>query len=509
MNQIVSPAELHPSPFLPAASPSELELPRDRLVLGVQVSLSLQAAEFDYNNAARVVVSTVLGEVPVVGVLLSALVDIFWPNPQVDIWAEIEAKVEALVNQKIAERVWQQVSESLAGLQNVLDDYLFAAKNFPDDPKYISEKFNVAQGHFLHDLPQFQSQGYELLLLPLFAQFANLHLGLMRDGVSFGAQWGWSPAVIARLNSQLVDAIASYGSYTDRIYTAGLEQTKAKAPSNKGKTEPFNTINRFVREMTLTVLDFRVMWQYFDVSKYPVPPQIYLDREIYSDAVGSAVDSAFGLPAVPPSAPPLRVTVWGWDRIDAIQVDYPQDGGPDRRSSTGRMGNSKGGSDAPPHGGVFDVAQNPVTLVRARTGDILNALWFQFKNGSWSNKLGGNYPGGSDHDFSYPSEILSSIKVMGVSRFYGSADCAVFGFKFEKNVQPSAELLQRLFRTAPQAVSATTMARRLGASEALVRDVAAWADQHQWEAARTHHWEQRAVRVEQGRANGNGGGNRN
>lgn len=503
MNQIAPLAEISPSPFVAAGPPAELDLPLDRLALGVHVALGVGAAEFDYNNAARVVVSTVLGEVPVVGVLLSALVDIFWPNPEVDIWAQIEAKVEALVNQKIAERVWQQVSESLAGLQNVLDDYLYAAKNFPNDPKYISEKFNVAQGHFLHDLPQFQSKGYELLLLPLFAQFANLHLGLLRDGAAFGSNWGWSPDVLERIRKQLVDGISNYTGYATRIYDAGLADTRAKAPSNPAKTEPFNTVNRFVREMTLTVLDFRAMWPYYDVVKYPTPPKIYLDREIYSDAVGTSDDSPFSIPGIPGAAP-SRVIVWGWDRIDAIQVDYPQGGGPDGKTSTGRMGNSKGGSDAPPHGGNFDIGGNPVTLVRARYGHIVNALWFQFKNGSWSNKLGGNYPGGGDRDFSYPSEILSSIKVMGVSRFYGSANCAVFGFKFDRNAQPTAELLQRLFRTSPQAVSASTMAQRLGASETLVRDVAVWAQQNHWDAAREHLWAQRSARVH--KRNGNGSG---
>ena len=502
MSPIVSPTTL-PPPLLPMLPPGA-QLPPDKLALSIAGVLAAQATGADYNNAAHALVSTVLGEAPEVGGLLSALVDIFWPESGADIWSQIEAKVEALINQKIAEEVSQQVSDSLAGLRIVLEDYIFAAMNFQRDPTFISEKFNVTQGHFLHDLPQFQSQGYELLLLPLFAQFANLHLGLLRDGVAFGAQWGWSPEIIAHIGSQLADAITSYGSYADTTYAAGLTQIIFSASNNPAKTESFNTVNGFVRQMTLTVLDFRQLWQYFDSSKYPNRPQIYLDREIYSDAVGTADDSVFVLPAKPPSSPPLRATVWAWDRIDAIQVDYAQAGGPDGRDSTGRMGDTNGGSNALPHGGSFDLTQNSVTLVRARTGDILNALWFQFKDGSWTNQLGGNYPGGSDNDFSYAGEILSSIKVMGVSRFYGSADCAVFGFKFEKNAQPPAELLQRLYRTAPQALSATALAQRLGASETTVRDVAVWAEQSQWAAARQHYWDQLAARVQSrgGSANG-------
>ena len=497
MSPTVSPTTL-PPPLLPV-------LPPDKLAIGIAATLAAQAAGTDYNDAAHAVVSTLLGEVPEVGGLLSALTDIFWPDSGDDIWSQIEARVEALINQKIADRVSEQVSESLAGLQNVLEDYLVVAMKASHDPSVISEKYNVAQGAFLLDLPQFQSQGYELLLLPLFAQFANLHLGLLRDGVAFGAQWGWSPDVIALARSQLTDAIASYGSYADRTYGGVLTQIIWSARDDAAKIEHFNTVNGFVRQMTLTVLDFRQLWPYFDITRYPVPPQIHLDREIYSDAVGTADDSVFALPSKPPSSPPLRATVWAWDRIDAIQVDYAQAGGPDGRDSTGRMGDANGGSNALPHGGSFDLTQKPVTLVRARTGDILNALWFQFNDGSWTNQLGGNYPGGSDNDFSYAGEILSSIKIMGVSRFYGSADCAVFGFKFEKNAQPPAELLQRLYRTAPQASSATALAQRLGASEKTVRDVAVWAEQSQWAAARQRHWDQLAARVQRrggGSANG-------
>jgi hypothetical protein len=479
---------------LEAGSAVQVDLQIKSLVLGVRMSLRVEY-EFDYNNAARVVVSTALGEIPVVGVVLSALVDIFWPDSPVDVWAEIQAKVEALIDQKISALVWQQVSDALTGLNYVIEDYIYAARNFPGDPDFISQKFNVAQGHFLHDLPIFQSKGYELLLLPLFAQFANLHLGLMRDGVAFGTSWGWSPAIIQRVQSQLTDAIASYTRYTDATYSAGYAARESKAPATNRPVERFNYINGYVRQMTLTVQDFRNMWQYFDISKYPTPPKVHLDREIYSDAVGTSDDSPFGLPAKPPVLPINRVTVWGWDRIDAIQVDYPAGGGPDGRTSTGRMGNSKGGSDQPPHGGHFDVSRVPITLVRARSGHILNALWFQFKDGNWSNKLGGNYPGGNDHDFSYPSQILSSIKVMGVSRFYGSADCAVFGFKFEQDSQPSAELVQRLFRTSPMHESPSAIARRLGGSEAQVRNVAAWAEQHGWQQTRDDFWEGLSARV--------------
>lgn len=375
------------------------------------------------------------------------------------------------------------------------EDYLYAAENFPEDPKYISEKFNVAQGQFLHDLPRFQSKGYELLL-PLFAQFANMHLGLMRDGVLFGSSWGWSQDVVDHMKTQLAESIQEYTSYTEDIYQKGLDDTKSNAPSNGHKTEPFNTVNRYVREMTLTVMDFKSMWKYFDPTKYPDPVKVYLDREIYSDAVGTADDSTFALPNTPPTKPITQISVWGWDRIDAIQVDYPDGGGPDGVTTTYRMGNQSGGSNAEPHGGGFDLKQKgQVTTVKVLSGSILNALWFQFEDGSWTHQLGGKYSGGSQSEFSYSSHLLSSIKVMGESRYYGSADCAVFGFKFATSLTPTAEVLRLMYITRVGDVSPAERARRLGARGEMVQNVERWSEQYHWAKQRELYWQRLEQRV--------------
>ncbi|AAM06001.1 hypothetical protein [Methanosarcina acetivorans] len=54
--------------------------------------------DFDYNNAARMVISTALGEIPGVVFALSVLVEIFWPDSQENVWSEIKDQVEALVD---------------------------------------------------------------------------------------------------------------------------------------------------------------------------------------------------------------------------------------------------------------------------------------------------------------------------------------------------------------------------------------------------------------------------
>jgi len=363
-------------------------------------------------------------------------------------------------------------------------------QHLPDDKNLISIKWNVAQGHLLHDLPSFQSKGYEELLLPLFAQFANLHLLLLRDGAQFGTNWGWSNDAASRVRSQLAQAVASYSPYTQDNYDKGLKKVREKAPSNRHKTEPFNTVNGYQREMTLTVLDFMTMWSYLDLEKYPGPVDAILDREIYSDLVGTADDNRLVLPS-PPTQPIKTITVWGWDRIDAVKLDYPAGGGPDGVTSTGRRGNRSGGSNKPPQGGVFDIAvTGPVTRVVARTGDIFNALFFDFEGGQRTGRMGGRYQGGKDSTWEYPGEILSSLRIMGVSKFYHSADAAVFGFKFPDGrvSDSSADVLRVIGTSAPPEATVDQVAEQWGLDGATREQLRQWWKDYGWDVLRTHHW---------------------
>jgi hypothetical protein len=434
----------------------------------------------DWNNAAEQSIEFGLGMVPEVGPLLSTLVSIFWPSSGTDIWAQIEQQVEQLIQQALTQLVQEQVSASLQGLNNNLESYLTALKDGTGDPSYISEKWNVANGDFLQQLPTFQLPDYQLLLLPLFAQFANMHLSLLRDGVVGGAAWGWTPAIIAQTQTDLTNAIANYRQYAPPVYQSGLADVKAKTKANNHSAEPFRSVNNYVRQMTLTVLDFVNMWQYFDVSKYSGPVTVYLDREIYTDPQGTCDNSG---PIVLPSAPtqPIsQISVWAWDRVDAVQLTYPSGGGPGGVTKTARMGDQGGGSNAPPHGGVFNVTSNPVTIATAASGDIVNYMTFKFANGSSSGKLGGNYPGGTPINWSFANEILSSIHINGISSSYGSADCVVFGFKYQQSQQVDDEVRKLVFVASPVVPAALAQSAP-----------AAWQD------ARTAYWKTLQSKVRQ------------
>ncbi|HEX8178197.1 MAG TPA: insecticidal delta-endotoxin Cry8Ea1 family protein [Pyrinomonadaceae bacterium] len=442
---------------------------------------------FDWNNAAENALAGGFGMVPEVGSILGALVYIFWPHSGENVWAEIEKQVEQLIDEKIDELVYQQVTDDLSGLNNVLNDYLSAVQT--GDLANISEQWIIASSLFDEQLPHFQSSGYEILLLPLFAQFVNLNLSLLRDGVLFGAGWGWNQAYQQSVSTKLTNNISAFTQYSNKYYQQGQQDMAKKTKKNYHKCEPFRSVNTYVRQMTLGVLDFIQLWPYFDPTKYPDPVSVYLDREIYSDPVGTCDDSgAIKLPS-PPTQPISQITVWAWDRIDAVQVAYPAGGGPGGVTKTARMGDKSGGSNQPPHGGVFKVSNNPVTVAAGLSGDILNALTFTFKDGTNTGKLGGNYPGGGHFSFSYTGEILSSIHINGVSQYYGSADCAVFGFKYEQSQNANLDAMGLLYITSPAAdATLADLATRSVTRQVPLDELTAKAAAEGWDTQRQEYW---------------------
>jgi delta endotoxin, N-terminal domain len=398
----------------------------------------------DPNDAAKTVVATALGEIPEVGALLEALVEIFWPESENDVWDQIEQKVEALVQRDLSDSVYRETQSDLTGLMNVLNDYTENAKP-GHSAEVTSEYWHSAQTQFHASIPRFQTSGYEVLLLPLWAPAANMHLGLLRDGVLFGRDWGWNDADWNSALKLLQNSISDYTAWAPRIFGLGMAGALAQGGVDYHKCQPFRAGNQYRRQMIPAVLDLAARWPYFDTTRYkpPIPAgDLHLGREIFTDPVGTADDSGlFVLPQQPPAQPISQITVWSEPNlIDAVEVTYPVGGGPDKVTQTARMGSLAGTGTSHV---VAVQPGNPITGVSVWAGDVVQGLSFTFKDGSTSPHFGSS--GGSRSDFSFYEEddqgrktwhILSSIYVNGASAYYRCADTMVFGFQYERPASP-------------------------------------------------------------------------
>lgn len=451
---------------------------------------------FDWNNAAEYAIAGALAELPEPAHLLSTLVYIFWPPTHEDVWGEIEAQAEQLIGQHLDKLVYQEVRDDLSGLKNASDDYTAAVST--GDPGVISQQWITTRTLYHYHLPHFQAQGYELLLLPLFAQYVNLYLALLRDGVLFGSQWGWKQTFVDLVAQQLRETIAGCVDYADHIYQQGYQNVLDRTPTNFHRCQPFLSTNAFARPMTLGVRNFAQQWPYLDPRAYPDPVRIPRGLEIYSDPVGTCDDSgAIHLPSGP-TQPISEITVWAWERIDAVQLTYPTGGGPGGVTQTARMGDQGGGSNQPPWGGVLDVSAMPIIEAAGYAGDVLHAFTFTFADGTKSPQYGGNPPSGHPFVFGYDGHVLSSIHINGVSAFYQSADCAVFGFMYDQAPLRSLAALRARYVTAPLTQDPDQLPASLAPSSQSSDLVAAAAFRESWDAARQDYWggmKRRAARL--------------
>lgn len=478
-------------------------LPPAQTPQGSPESSDINWGDFDWNDLAKTALMTGVKFVPYVGSILGAFVSILWPSSQEDIWEEIRERVEKLIDKKIAERTYNQVKNALIGLHNNIIEYQHALQYSQGNPTVISENWTTVHNLFVNDLPDFQDPGYEILLLPLFAQFANLHLSLLRDGALFGSQWGWTQEYVASIQEELSRTIQDYRAYAENVYEMG---GMVAPPVDNRRCEPFLSMNKYLREMTESVLDYRNTWQYLDPSLYPNPVTISFDRELFSDPCGSCVDS--GTLDLSSSTPPTgrmeQVTVWGWDRIDAIQVDYPPGQGPDGITSTGRMGNDDGGVSTPPAGGVFDTRNASLKAVWVDYGDIVNALWFWVDGeDDYRPMMGGKAGIGSEkYEFKVPDDCyLSRIHINGVSFYYGTADCIVLGYKYAPSAQSMRQAVRRLYVHTPGDRSFPELVAQYASKlEMTPEELSAQASEERWEQERQQYWQSLREQVQRSQA---------
>jgi hypothetical protein len=215
------------------------------------------------------------------GQAVSFIVDVMWS--QGDAWDEIKDRVEQLVNRKIAEQKYRDVKARLEGLRSLLHDYhetLKLGTATKEHREAISRAYDTTQSQFRVEVPTFQTEGDEVLLLPLFAQVANLHLAHLSEGIAGGPSWDWDDARLTLEQKRLKEDIASYTSWAATTFDLGLSAYEVSPDIDKWQAR-----NHYIRQMTLDVLDHAHFWPFVGSKEH----QFYVPwpkRTIYTEPVG-------------------------------------------------------------------------------------------------------------------------------------------------------------------------------------------------------------------------------
>lgn len=394
-------------------------------------------AQENYESLVRAAVLGALSAIPDAGGLISGIVGVLWEEDQQDPWEDFRKQVEALIDEKIDASAYDDKESDLKIYKSKLELYHNALSESPKDLCIQYQGVVTALTGEFHKFESTDQQKAEILL-PLYAQMVTLSLSLFRDGMLHGKSWGLDDDYLESTLKPLIlgktGIIEEAQDYVDNIFSTGsANRTKQATKTTKG-AKAFNITNSFIRGMTLAVLDFRNTWEYFDPVKYPGKVSVNLDREIFSDAVGTAESDGFKVRGSEGRI--SEVDLWYDTKIYGLEVVYETSDSSTKK--TGVMGYDARKVSGTKLEKLTLKSSDIITEVESQTGDIVDTLRFKgISDGQAFDTKWIAAPGGSDsNSFLYDGHILSSVTVMGYDEAYGSpyANCAVFGFKLKAAV---------------------------------------------------------------------------
>jgi hypothetical protein len=432
-NSLGTDGALWHSDGFPAAAPPEITDPTD----------------FDYRD----LVIGALRMIPQAGAIMAFMTGIAWTQPSV--WSQIRDEVQALINQSIDEDTWNRLTAHVSGMQGVIDLYTEASEVFVNNPTKdnataLLAQFTASLTKFTGDYRDFKETGHEILLLPLLARVATLHLTLLREGIAYGSNWG-AEGQIQDWQNDFNALLLEYQNWVNKWFPLGGNFNTGDPAAD------FQSGLSYNRLMILKVLTPAMYWKYLDPSVYPpgspvIPPAP--TWEIHSDNYGAC--STLALPPLTLLTAPVESLNVSWgDYINMASAAIT----PVPPPETAKGAANNVGDDNNPTININVLPGNPVTAVDITSvfglesfplGDthMVTSLQFYFKDGSYSG-IFGNYSttgipiffGGEPFGFnliSFKDYILSNI-------YYGHYDYnngiqnLVFGFRHKDAVLGSVE----------------------------------------------------------------------
>ncbi|WP_033704258.1 insecticidal delta-endotoxin Cry8Ea1 family protein [Bacillus thuringiensis] len=178
------------------------------------------------------IVGAALGTIPYAGDILALLVEIFWPeDSQVDYSDLINAlmeQVELLIDEKISEQVRNDALATLSSHGIAPQSYLSALEDWKIHPnnariaQLVRDRFTIAEAQVRNNIAYVSRAKYEILLLPIYAQVANINLLLLSQVELYGKDLGYSQSDIDLFYNEQQKFLVQYTNYCTNWYNTGL-----------------------------------------------------------------------------------------------------------------------------------------------------------------------------------------------------------------------------------------------------------------------------------------------
>ncbi|MDY7965642.1 insecticidal delta-endotoxin Cry8Ea1 family protein [Bacillus thuringiensis] len=229
---------------------------------------------------------------PVIGsglIVLGTILPLFWSDSNDDqsTWENFIQMTEEATRYEINANSRSNAIAELRGLQTNFNEFIdsfydwYGNKNdqsalnkLLNQLDVLNFMYNRAMSHFA-PINRLEDQ---ILLLPIYAYTSFFHLTLLSYVTIYGTEWGLSPTVIARYESNQLSKLKEYTKHCTSVYYKGLSGLSLRNVN-------WNMYNTYRRNMTISVLDIVALFPYCDKRKYPMPVKYELTREVYTDAL--------------------------------------------------------------------------------------------------------------------------------------------------------------------------------------------------------------------------------
>ncbi|WP_251861451.1 insecticidal delta-endotoxin Cry8Ea1 family protein [Clostridium sp. Marseille-Q2269] len=222
--------------------------------------------------------------------VIDTISSILWNNDQEpnNIFYEILSDTKSITNKEVPSMIQNSVMMKLEDLYSKFKDYNDTLKVWINDQNnkslidqlvYTFKEINFIYEYNMHI---FRPEHYEVVLLPIYTQLANLHLLLLRDGMIYGEKLNlYSQLEYDSQNEYyqyVLENTKKYISHCVNYYNNGLQDIKFS------QKKSWVDVNKYCRYMTFYVKDMISIFPVYDVRIYnkPIKMQV-LTRKVYSD----------------------------------------------------------------------------------------------------------------------------------------------------------------------------------------------------------------------------------
>jgi hypothetical protein len=406
-------------------------------------------------DIAKVLVDFGLSQIPVVGNILSLLLNLFWPSsPTPSVWDQVRAEVEKMIDGKINDAVFSLFKGKLNGLGGAMTEFLNAVRGGSGGnilSHYVSVKVQFAT-----NIPEFQNPDYEWLLAPLYALMTQMHMSLLRDGKLHGESWGMDESTHAQAVEDFDTWGSSHDAYLGDVVARRREILQRSAPTAPGphRTAIHNYWVPFEQHTTVLIDDYRLLIRAFrQPEAYQIPY-----RDVYSLAYGTADDWEAPAPGMAQNTGSVG-GVYGRPQGDIYKIEmqffnggprvvdviYTEGNGPllhgqNRVDRVGIIAPARAGVD--PANVLFFNNFLPrrfhIRAASVRVGSIPLGLSLIKANGTlqWLWDRGSN-PGGQTYEVAVEGRMLTTLNMWTHSAFYNhNLGCIIFGFSRDPIYMP-------------------------------------------------------------------------